>query len=111
MLKYIGGDEGDSVVCCQNSHRGECSFQGANSQACSTHGNHHIKCEELLHNCECASPTLVTPLPDILHYLPSTLGGTCQASEEPHTCNAATQTPEMVMERRREVEENHREQT
>ena len=97
VLKYIGGDEGDSVVCCQNLRRGKCSFQEANSQACSTHGNHHIKCGELLHNRECASPTLVTPLPDILCNLPSTLGGTCQASEEPHTCNAATQTLETVI--------------
>ena len=111
VLKYVGGEEGDSVVHCQNSRRGKCSFHGTNSQVCLTHGNRHIECGELLHNCKCASPTLIAPLPDILHYLPSTLGGTCQASEEPHTCNAATQTLERAMKRRRGVEENHRGQT
>ena len=34
VLEYIGGEEGSSTVCCQNPCRGECSFPGANSQAC-----------------------------------------------------------------------------
>ena len=96
MLKYIGGEEGDSIVCCQNSCRGECSFHSANSQACSTHGSCHIKCGVLLHKCECASPTLIAPSPDILRYLPSALEGARWAGEEPHICNAATQAPEVV---------------
>ena len=107
VLEYIGGEEGRSAIQCQNLHRGECSFHGANSQACSTHGNRHIECVELLHNCKCASPTLTAPLPDILCYLPSTLGRACQAGEEPRTCSAAMQTPEAVTERWRGVEENH----
>ena len=105
VLEYVGGEEGDSIVCCQNSCRGKCSFCGANSQVCLTNGNCHIKCGALLHECECASPTLVTPLPDILRYLPSTLEGTCRVGEEPCTRNAATQTLEAVMTRGRGVED------
>ena len=94
VLERIGGEEGDSIVCCQNPRGGKCSFHGANSQACSTHGDRHIKCGALLHECECASPTLVAPSPDILCYLPSVLEGAHRAGEEPHACNAATQAPE-----------------
>ena len=108
VLKYTGGEEGDSVVRCQNLCRGKCSFHGTNSQACSTHGHHHIDCGELLHECKCTSPTLIAPLPNIFHYLPSTMGGACQADEEPHTRNATTQTPEAATERPQGVEENHR---
>ena len=108
VLKYVGGEEGDSAFCCQNPHRGKCSFQGANPQACSTHGNRHIECGELLHNCKCTSPTLISPSPDILRYLPSNLGGTCQASEEPCAHNAATQTTEAATGRQQGMEENHR---
>ena len=61
VLKYVRGEEGDSVIHCQNSCRGKCSFHGTNSQVCLTHGNHHIECGELLHNCKCASSTLVAP--------------------------------------------------
>ena len=104
VLERIGGEEGDSVVCCQNSCRGKCSFHGANSQACSTHGNRHIECGALLHKCECASPTLVAPSPDILHYLPSVLEGTRWAGEESHTHNAATQALEVGATRGRGVE-------
>ena len=51
VLEYVGGEEGDSAVCCQNLRGGECSFHGTNSQACSTHGNRHIECGALLHEC------------------------------------------------------------
>ena len=50
VLEHIGGEEGDDMIRCQNLRRGKCSFHGANSQACSTHGNRHIECGELLHN-------------------------------------------------------------
>ena len=108
VLEYIGGEEEGSAVQCQNPCRGKCSFHGANSQACSTHGNRHIECGELLHNRECTSPTLVAPSPNIFCYLPSTLSRICQAGEEPCTHSAATQTPEAATERQRGVEENHR---
>ena len=108
VLKYFGGEEEGSIVCCQNSRRGECSFRRTNSQACLTHGNHHIECGMLQHKCECASPTLVAPLPDILCYLPSTLERTCQASEGSHTRDAATQALEAAMDQRRGVEGNQR---
>ena len=75
VLEYVGGEEGGGAVCCQNPRGGKCSFHGANSQACSTHGNHHIKCGALLHKCECNLPTLIAPSPDILCYLPSVLEG------------------------------------
>ena len=77
VFEHIGGEEGASTVCCQNQCGGECSFHGANFQACLTHGNHHIKCGALLHECECDSPTFVAPSPDILCYLPSVLEGAC----------------------------------
>ena len=109
MLQYIGGEEGDSVICCQNSCRGECSFHGANSQACLTHGDCHIECGALLPECECASSTLVAPLPDILRYLPSTLKGTRRASEGPYTHDVATQAPEAAANQRQGVEETQRE--
>ena len=70
VLEYIG-EEGESVVHCQNPVRGECSFCGANSQACLTHRIHHIDCGELLHECKCASPTLFNTSPDMLRHLPS----------------------------------------
>ena len=97
VLKHVGGEEEDSAVCCQNLHGGKCSFYGTNSQACSTHGNCHIECRALLHKCECNSPTLVAPSPDILCYLPSVLEGARQASEEPRARDVATQAPEVVM--------------
>ena len=99
VLKYTG-EEGDSVVCCQNLSRGECSFRGANSQACLTHENCHINYGELLHECESTSPTLVAPLPNILHHLPSVLGRVHQASDEPHAHNAATEALEVAMEQK-----------
>ena len=108
VLEYVGGEEGDSAVCCQNLRGGECSFHGTNSQACSTHGNRHIECGALLHECECASPTLVAPSPDILRYLPSVLEGACQTSEEPHAHDVAPQTLEAAMTRGRGVEEVQR---
>ena len=61
VLEHIGGEEGGSAICCQNPREGKCSFHGANSQACSTHGNCHIECGALLHKCECNSPTLSPP--------------------------------------------------
>ena len=94
VLERIGGEEGDSTICCQNPRRGKCSFHGANSQACLTHGDRHIECRALLHECECNLPTLVTPSPDILRYLPSVLGGTSQTSEEPRARDTAMQAPE-----------------
>ena len=50
----------------------------------------------LLHKCECASLTLIAPLPDILRYLPSTMGGVRQVDEESHTHDATTQAPEVA---------------
>ena len=111
VLEYVGGEEGDSVIHCQNLGRGKCSFRGANSQACSTHRNRHVDCGELLHECKCASPTLIAPSPDILCHLPSVLGGIHQAGEEPHTCNIATEAPEAAMEQKRGVEGSQRGQT
>ena len=96
VLEHIRGEEGDSAVHCQNPCGGKCSFHGANSQACSTHGNRHIECGALLHECECNSPTLIAPSPDILHYLPSVLEGAHRASKEPCACDAAMQAPEVA---------------
>ena len=61
VLEHIGGEEGGSAIRCQNQRGDKCSFHGANSQVCSTHGNRHIECGALLHECECNSPTLVAP--------------------------------------------------
>ena len=108
VLEHIGGEEGGSTICCQNPCGGECSFHGANTQACSTHGNHHIECGALLHKCECNLPTLVTPSPDILHYLPFILDGARRASKQPHAHDAAMQAPEAATTRGQGVEENQR---
>ena len=108
VLKHIGGEEGYGAVRCQNPCGGKCSFHGANSQVCLTHGNCHIECGALLHECECNLPTLVVPSPDVLRYLPSILGGACQVSEEPCTRDAATQAPEAAMTRGRGMEEVQR---
>ena len=97
-----------SVVRCQNPRGGKCSFHGANSQACSTHGNRHIECGALLHKCECNLPTIIAPSPDILRYLPSVLGGASQTSEEPHTRDTAMQALKAVTTRGRGVEEVQR---
>ena len=107
VLEYIG-EEGEGVVHCQNPARGKCSFCGANSQVCSTHGTCHINCGELLHECKCASPTLFTPSPNILHHLPSVLGGAHQASKEPHTNNATTEVPEVATKQRQGGEGSQR---
>ena len=108
VLEHIRGEEGGSTVCCQNLCGGECSFHGTNTQACSTHGNCHIECRALLHECECDLPTLISPSPDILRYLPSILDGACRASEEPRTRDAATQALEAATTQGRGVEENQR---
>ena len=94
VLEHIRGEEGGSAVHCQNPQGGECSFHGTNSQACLTHGHRYIECSTLLHECECNSPTLIAPLPDILRYLPSVLGGTSRTSEESHARDTAMQALE-----------------